>query len=208
MASIINASTSGVGGVITTADNSGDLNIQSGGSTKIAVTSAGVAVTGTLSASGGITVGATAAPAFSAYLSGGNQGITSATWTKVTFKTETFDTNNNFDSTTNYRFTPTVAGYYQINLSIQFTATNYGGAALSAIYKNGSSYKENQIDLSGGSGGATPINTINCSVSDIIYFNGTTDYIEGYGYSTYTVAPVFVQGSAKTWLSGAMIRSA
>jgi hypothetical protein len=46
MASIINASTSGVGGVITTADNSGDLNIQSGGSTKIAVTSAGVAVTG------------------------------------------------------------------------------------------------------------------------------------------------------------------
>jgi hypothetical protein len=46
MASIINASTSGVGGVITTADNSGNLNIQSGGSTKIAVTSAGVAVTG------------------------------------------------------------------------------------------------------------------------------------------------------------------
>jgi hypothetical protein len=51
MASIINASTSGVGGVITTADNSGDLNIQSGGSTKIAVTSAGVAVTGLAKAS-------------------------------------------------------------------------------------------------------------------------------------------------------------
>jgi len=55
MASIINASTSGVGGVITTADNSGDLNIQSGGATKIAVTSTGAAVTGTLSASGGFT---------------------------------------------------------------------------------------------------------------------------------------------------------
>jgi hypothetical protein len=52
MASIINASTSGVGGVITTADNSGNLNIQSGGSTKIAVTSAGVAVTGTLTVNG------------------------------------------------------------------------------------------------------------------------------------------------------------
>jgi hypothetical protein len=46
MASSINALTTGSGGVITTADNSGDLNIQSGGSTKIAVTSAGVAVTG------------------------------------------------------------------------------------------------------------------------------------------------------------------
>jgi hypothetical protein len=52
MAVTINASTSA--GLVTSADTSGDLNIQSGGSTKIAVTSAGVAVTGTLSASGGI----------------------------------------------------------------------------------------------------------------------------------------------------------
>jgi hypothetical protein len=51
MASSINALTTGSGGVITTADNSGDLNIQSGGSTKIAVTSAGVTVTGLAKAS-------------------------------------------------------------------------------------------------------------------------------------------------------------
>ena len=51
MASSINAITTGSGGVVTTADNSGDLNIQSGGSTKIAVTSAGVAVTGLSKAS-------------------------------------------------------------------------------------------------------------------------------------------------------------
>jgi hypothetical protein len=55
MASSINASTSGGGGVIVTSDASGDLNIQSGGSTVVAVTSAGVAVTGTLSASGAST---------------------------------------------------------------------------------------------------------------------------------------------------------
>ena len=52
MASIIDASTAGVGGIITTADNTGNLNIQSGGSTKIAVTSAGVAVTGTFTVNG------------------------------------------------------------------------------------------------------------------------------------------------------------
>ena len=51
MASSINAITTGSGGVVTTADNSGDLNIQSGGSTKIAVTSAGVSVTGLTKAS-------------------------------------------------------------------------------------------------------------------------------------------------------------
>ena len=52
MASSINASTSGGGGVITTADATGDLNLQSGGSTIVAVTSTGASVTGTLSASG------------------------------------------------------------------------------------------------------------------------------------------------------------
>jgi hypothetical protein len=46
MATTIDASTAGVGGLITTPDNSGVLNLQSGGSTKVSVTSAGVAVTG------------------------------------------------------------------------------------------------------------------------------------------------------------------
>jgi hypothetical protein len=55
MASSLNASTSGGGGIITTADASGNLNIQSGGSTVVAVTSAGATVTGTLAATGGIT---------------------------------------------------------------------------------------------------------------------------------------------------------
>ena len=48
MASSINASTSGGGGVIVTSDATGNLNIQSGGSTVVAVTAAGVAVTGSL----------------------------------------------------------------------------------------------------------------------------------------------------------------
>ena len=61
MASSINASTSGGGGIITTADATGNLNIQSGGSTVVAVTSAGVAVTGTLAATGAITGSSTVA---------------------------------------------------------------------------------------------------------------------------------------------------
>jgi len=56
MASSINASTSGGGGVIVTSDATGNLNLQSGGTTVVAVTSTGVAVTGTLSASNGISV--------------------------------------------------------------------------------------------------------------------------------------------------------
>ena len=55
MASSINASTSGGGGIITTADATGNLNIQSGGSTVVAVTATGATVTGTLAVSGVLT---------------------------------------------------------------------------------------------------------------------------------------------------------
>lgn len=55
MPNTINAITTGIGGLATTADNSGAISLQSAGSTVAAVTSGGVAVTGTLSATGNIT---------------------------------------------------------------------------------------------------------------------------------------------------------
>jgi len=48
----INASTSGAGGLISTADATGNLSLQSGGTTVVALTAAGAAVTGTGSVSG------------------------------------------------------------------------------------------------------------------------------------------------------------
>ena len=58
MASTIAASVSGGGGIIQTADSSGNLNLQSGTTTILALTSTGVAITGTLSATGVTTVAA------------------------------------------------------------------------------------------------------------------------------------------------------
>ena len=52
MASTINAITTGAGGIVTSGDSSGDISLQSNGSTVLATTSTGVAVTGVLSASG------------------------------------------------------------------------------------------------------------------------------------------------------------
>jgi hypothetical protein len=54
MSSSISALTAGGGGVVTTADASGNLNLQSGTTTILALTSTGVAITGTLSATGGM----------------------------------------------------------------------------------------------------------------------------------------------------------
>jgi hypothetical protein len=58
MASTIAAITTGTGGVVTTADATGNLNLLAGTTTVVALTTAGAAVTGTLSATGITTVAA------------------------------------------------------------------------------------------------------------------------------------------------------
>ena len=131
-------------------------------------------------------------PAFSAYLAA-NQSITTTVWTKITINTEEFDTASCFDNATNYRFTPTVAGYYQVNGS-HVTATASTQANIS-IYKNGSNFKAQQAI--GAYAGAF--------VSAVIYFNGTTDYIELWGLLVGTT-PSFSGGAANTFFSAAMVR--
>ena len=54
MSSSLAALTSGGGGIAMTADSSGNLDIKSGTTTILALTATGIAVTGTLSASGGM----------------------------------------------------------------------------------------------------------------------------------------------------------
>ena len=108
---------------------------------------------------------------FSAYLSA-NQSITANTFTKAQFNTTEFNLGSAYDATTNYRFTPTVAGYYQVNLTIYTSGTGSTGAN-AYIYKNGASFKSGQIFAANNQVGSVPA---------IIYFNGSTDYIEAYSY--------------------------
>ena len=153
--------------------------------------------TGTVMVSGNM-------PAFSAYLSSNQTGISASTWTKVNLNTKIFDTNSNFDNTTNYRFTPTIAGYYTISGGLYITSSTVDTSIRCAIYKNGNSYVQ-------GSWVYAPANMSDAisTVSAIIYLNGTTDYVEIYGYAGGTpVSPIFTGGSAYSYLSGAMIRSA
>jgi len=76
MTTTINASTSA--GLVQTADTSGNLSLQSGGTTILALTSAGAAVTGTLSASGATTLSTTLGVTGAATLSS-TLGVTGAT---------------------------------------------------------------------------------------------------------------------------------
>lgn len=112
-------------------------------------------------------------PAFSAYQSGTAQVIATATFTKVSLQSEEFDTNNNFDSTTNYRFTPTVAGYYQLNGAVSTGAS--AGTTICTIYKNGSEAKRGNRISNGTS-------FLSATTAALIYMNGSTDYVELYIY--------------------------
>jgi hypothetical protein len=127
------------------------------------------------------------APAFSAVMAA-DQSVTGAVSTKVVFNVEDFDTNSNYN-TTNYRFTPNVAGYYQVNLSYKIeTVTN---RAVLSIFKNGSEYKR-MIDVQAT---YTRYNSGSC----LVYLNGTTDYIEAYGLSSATrtgISSIYNQFSA------------
>jgi hypothetical protein len=142
-------------------------------------------------------------PAFRAFRNTSQQSFSANTWTKIQFNAETFDTASCFDSTTNYRFTPTTAGYYQINLAIGWSGANASTTKAGSIYKNGSIYA--QIFSSGGSG--TPGAGAAANGGDIVYFNGSTDYVEGYVYDSDAAARNVNNGSAETYFSGVWIRS-
>ena len=185
MASSIDASTSGAGGLIQTADNTGILQLKSGGTTIMTVGPTGVSTQ----------VGS---PAFRAYRNP-DQSISSSTWTKVQFNNETFDTNSNYDSSTNYRFTPTVAGYYQINAVVRLRGTSSDNKSI-AIYKNGTAVSI--IDNYN-----IAIEYFSMSLSDVLYCNGSTDYIEVYGYTNGSNTAVSSSGTT-AYFSASLARSA
>ncbi len=183
MASIITATTTS--GLTQSADNSGVLQLASGTGNLVTVPS----VTGTAMVSGNM-------PAFSAYL-GSAQTISSGATTKVQCNTEEFDTNSCYDNTTNYRFTPNVAGYYQVNCAAQEGA---GASVILQInlYKNGSLAKKSSYV--GG------VAYYACTASTLVYMNGTTDYLEFYVYAS--ASAVLTTGSTATYFQASLARSA
>jgi hypothetical protein len=133
-------------------------------------------------------------PAFSA-TSSANTSASNATWTKLQLNTEQFDTNTNFDNSTNYRFTPSVAGYYQINAQV-LTPSNANLSQVS-VYKNGESYAMATFYH------ATTGVTNQYPLSTLVYLNGSSDYIELYGWQQGgTILPA---GAA---MNGTLVRAA
>jgi hypothetical protein len=142
--------------------------------------------TGGWSIAGGPASGTSVAFAVS---KGANQSVSSGANTLITWSGETFDTNNNFSSN---RFTPTVPGKYLISLAVGCSSSTN---CQSLIYKNGASIARG-IDTDSASGPRFANATI------VVDMNGTTDYVEGYGF---TIGTSIV--SSDTFFSGSLLAS-
>ena len=141
-------------------------------------------------------------PAFSAY-SNATTTLTSAnTAYKIPFQIAEFDTASCYDNATNYRFTPNVAGYYQVTaiLGCGAVASNY---FQSVVFKNGSRFTD-LINFP-TSASAGPV----LGGGTLMYMNGTTDYIEIYAQSSAAGAVVYGSNvGARTMFQAFLARAA
>jgi hypothetical protein len=163
--------------------NTGNLLIAANGTIGVASIT-NTAITGTITqAQIGSNV-TTTGPAFSVYKSS-DQSISGGVFTKIQFGTEEFDTASAFDSSTNFRFTPSAAGYYQVNAQVSVSA--FSNRYTCYLYKNGSSVRAGLSNTGNAS------NDDSTNLCALIYLNGTTDYIE-----------IFVQGNNSATVSGGL----
>lgn len=141
-----------------------------------------------------------ATPAFSAYLPTAAQSVTSGVETKVSLSAEEFDTTNAFDSTTNYRFQPTVAGYYQMSWLIDAISTGTTiTVAYSILYKNGVVFKLGEYY------GGPAVSRLILPGTALVFLNGSSDYLELFG-NIVSTSPKFGFGVSNTYLSGVLVR--
>ena len=141
-----------------------------------------------------------AGPAVKADRVTSDQTITSGAWTKVQLNSKSFDLGGCFDSTTNYRWTPNVPGYYQMSCAVDIGAASALTNAISSIYKNG------VADLYGTfmiTPSTTELLTTGCG---LVYMNGATDYLELWALASGTTTKV--KFGPATYLTGFLARPA
>ncbi len=142
-----------------------------------------------------------AVPAFNAYMSA-DMSISNNTFTKITSDVENFDTASVYNTSTG-RFTPNIAGYYSIGGRGQILMSVTNGEFFLAVFKNGSQFQRLV-------GVPCVANCYSNPASDtLVYLNGTTDYVELYGYQSSGVTRT-ISGNADqlTYFYGYLVRAA
>jgi len=135
-------------------------------------------------------------PAFAATASS-STGIGHNSYTKIQCDTEVLDSDSTYDNSTNYRFTPAVAGKYYISGMVAIasgTGVNNAEQLRVALYKNGSLYQQSVLDgrngISSDTLGGTVVAIIDLDADDYVelfakFFDGGSSGSNNY-YTTGT----------------------
>jgi hypothetical protein len=139
-------------------------------------------------------------PAFEAYGSAEQTGVADNTWTKLTLNTEVFDTNSMYDVAT-YRFTPTIAGKYNVYGQVGiYSNTNYQLQIPNiSIYKNGSNYKYS----ANNEGNTNYPNERTLNITAVLEMNGSSDYVELYARANVISGTVVFETTTTISIFGA-----
>jgi hypothetical protein len=108
---------------------------------------------------------------FHAHLSA-NQSINTATPTKVEFSVEDWDSNGNYDPSTNYRHTPSLDGKWLYIVNLRFNTIVAGQYIQISLFRNGTNHRAIRFYPSG-----TPSFSV-VQLAAIVDLNGSTNYVE------------------------------
>ena len=116
-------------------------------------------------------------PAFRAALTANQGSISHNTYTKLAYDHVDYDMGGYYDFT-NSRYQPLIAGYYQFNVGQMDYSANDVYDFMIGIYKTGQLNSQSRLRLIvPGVSNEDFYASIN-NVSDVLYLNGTTDYVE------------------------------
>ena len=160
-------------------------NVTLGASGKTITVPAGATITNNGTQTG---FGGDMTPFFNAYVSSGYT-VSNQAYVKVQFNTETADSNNTYD-TSNYRFTPGVAGKYKLTSTFSNDQSNNDAInnVVMEIYKNGSSL---------GASAKSVVDYRNSEVTgafvtvETIVDSDTDDYFEVFAYVSADSGTIF-----------------
>ena len=135
---------------------------------------------------------------------GSDQTISDLTQTKIQLDTEILDTDNSFDNSTNYRFTPTTAGKYFIFAGAYANSQTDSNLNIFELI-----IKKNTTEVSQAVNRLTanPAREFSGTLSFIVDMNGSSDYIEMFAtVDTANSGSILIKGNAspraRTFMGG------
>jgi hypothetical protein len=174
------------------------LQSSSGGSVTLSEPTTASNFTQTLPSASGTVMVSGNQPAFFVARGTTDQAISNVTDTVALFNSVQFDTASAYNTSTG-RFTPQVAGYYQININISLSGNSITLASANIRKNTGI-----QV-IVGTSAFAFNSTPYRMSGSVVIFLNGSTDFVDSTGYVAAASGQTINVGSA---FSGVLVRAA